>query len=414
MSIDTVVVVGSSVAGVRTARALRTEGYAGGLVLVGQEAELPYDKPPLSKQYLSGAFDDERITLLTADEARAADIELRLGAAATGINTGERLVRLADGTQLAYDALVIATGADARPSPWAARSGVHVVRTRQHSSQLAAALATPGPIVVVGGGFIGAEVAATARAAGHTVTVIDPNPAPMSRAVGEELGALLAGIHRRHGVDTRFGHSVRSVVGTSGALDVTLDCGEVLAAATVVVGIGAVPADGWLAGSGVVVDDGVVCDEFCRAVGHSNIFAAGDVARWLHLGHGERIRVEHWTNAAEQAACVAHNLTRPDDLRAYRPTEYVWSDQYGWKIQIAGHPNRGVLHRLIGDFDVDEPRVAALFCDDRQTLCGVVTVNWPRALVTCRQLVASGGVIADAVDAVSLLPAVRAVRSAPG
>lgn len=404
MTAETAVIVGSSVAGVRTAKALRNENFGGRIILVGKEKDLPYDKPPLSKQYLAGSWDDDRITLLTAEEAAAANIELRLGVAAVGLDTACRTVRLADGSVVGYNSLVIATGADARPAPWTVDSGLHVVRTLDDSRRLADALAVPGHVVVVGGGFIGAEVASTAWSSGHDVTIVDPSEAPMGRLVGVELGTMLADVHRRHGVETRFGQSVEAVSGSAGALRVTLSGGEALDAAAVIVGIGARPNDGWLADSALLIDNGVVCDEFCRAVGHPDITAVGDVARWYHQGHQERVRVEHWTNASEQAACVAHNLAQPDDLRVYTPTEYVWSDQYGWKIQIAGRPNRGALHRLIGDLEGDNPRAAAVFADERDVLCGVVTVNWPKAVMICRQLVASGAHVAEAVGTVALLP----------
>ncbi|MPZ97551.1 MAG: NAD(P)/FAD-dependent oxidoreductase, partial [Propionibacteriales bacterium] len=201
----TVVVVGSSVGGVRTAQALRSEGFGGRVVLVGEESQLPYDKPPLSKQFLTGQWDADRVLLLTPEKAAQDDIELRLGSPATRLDVAERTVMLADGTSLSYDSAVIATGASARPSPWRADSGVHVVRTLEDSSQLHAQLADGGPVVVVGGGFIGAEVAASARGLGHEVTVVDPLPTPIGRVVGPEIGQLFTELHHRHGVATRFG-----------------------------------------------------------------------------------------------------------------------------------------------------------------------------------------------------------------
>jgi phthalate 3,4-dioxygenase ferredoxin reductase subunit len=258
----TVVVVGSSVGGVRTAQALRSEGFDGRVVLVGEEARLPYDKPPLSKQFLAGSWNAERVTLLTEAAADKARIELRLGVAAERLDVAGRQVVLAGGERLDYDAVVIATGAAARPSPWGARSGMHVVRTMADSECLQVDLRRDGHVVVVGGGFIGAEVAATARSLGRDVTVVDPLPAPIGRVVGAEVGAHFAELHRRHGVATRFGTGVESVEGDVGDLRVVLTDGTELAASTVVVGIGATPNDGWLADSGLLVENGVVCDEF--------------------------------------------------------------------------------------------------------------------------------------------------------
>ncbi|MBA3524156.1 MAG: FAD-dependent oxidoreductase, partial [Geodermatophilaceae bacterium] len=191
----TAVVVGSSVAGVRTARALRTEGFDGRVVLVGEENELPYDKPPLSKQFLDGRWDDARVRLLTAEAAAEADIELALGVAAQRLDVAAGAVVLADGRRLDYDVVVLATGAAARPSPWPVESGVYVVRTLADSRALAAQLLVDQPVVVVGGGFIGAEVAATARRLGRQVTVVDPLDAPVGRVVGAEIGSLFTDLH---------------------------------------------------------------------------------------------------------------------------------------------------------------------------------------------------------------------------
>ncbi len=283
---------------------------------------------------------------------------------------------------------MVATGAAARPSPWPVRSGVHVVRGLGDGAALRAELARGGPVVVIGGGFIGAEAAATARGLGHEVTVVDPAPVPMARVLGPEIGAHFVGLHHRHGVATRFGTGVASFTGTAGDLRVHLTDGTVLRAATVVVGIGAVLNDGWLASSGLRLEDGVVCDEFCRATGVRDVFAAGDIARWHHLGHGESVRVEHWTNAVEQAAAVTHNIAHPDRMRPFGPVEYVWSDQYDWKVQIVGRPARADRHTVVGDL-AGAGRAAVLYGDAGGALTAAVTVNWARALVACRRQVAA-------------------------
>ncbi|MBA3367552.1 MAG: FAD-dependent oxidoreductase [Geodermatophilaceae bacterium] len=398
-----VVIVGASVGGVRTAQALRRESYQGRIVLVGAESDLPYDKPPLSKQYLGGQWTAERVALLTEDAAKDAEIELRLGVAAEHLDVAGKQVVLSDGERIDYDAVVLATGSYARPSPWPVESGVHVLRTIGDSKALADDLADEGPVVVVGGGFIGAEVAATAISLGREVTIVDPLEVPVGRVVGNEIGALFTDLHHRNGVSTHFGTGVESVEGSAGDLTVRLTDGQTLEAATVVVGIGARPNDEWLASSGLLVDDGVVCDEYCRAVDAASVFAVGDIARWMHLGHGERCRVEHWTNAVDQASCVAHNIAHPDDLRPYRPVEYVWSDQYDWKIQIVGRPARGTGHQLIGDLgrpadpDAATPRAVALYSDGAGQLIGAVIVNWPKALIASRKLLAAGTAFADAV-----------------
>lgn len=394
----TVVIVGASVAGVRAARALRDEGYDGQVVLVGAEPELPYDKPPLTKHLLSGTWDRDRITLLTREAAAALDIRLRLGAAARHLDPAGHRVLLADGSHLDYDTCLIATGAAARPAPWPAASGVHVVRGLGDSRALRAELRRGDPVVVVGAGFIGAEVASTARGYGCPVTLVDPLPVPMSRLLGTEVGGYFGELHRRHGVTTRFGTGVRAIHGAAGDLWVELTDGHTLAAGTVVVGIGAVPNDGWLASSGLPLDDGVVCDAYGRAGGRADVFAAGDVARWFSDRHQEHVRVEHWTSAVDQAVCVAHNITHPGSPRTNPAPEYVWSDQYDWKVQIVGTPARASGHRLIGRFSGPAARAAALYHDPAGDLCGAVTVNWPRALVECRRLAAGNTPAEAALD----------------
>ncbi|MFP5335869.1 MAG: NAD(P)/FAD-dependent oxidoreductase [Actinomycetes bacterium] len=396
----TTVVVGASVGGVRAAQALRSEGFSGRVVLVGAESHLPYDKPPLSKQFLAGDWGLDKVVLLTAEKAAEAGIELRLGSPATRLDVAGRRLLLADGEALDYDKLVVATGASARPSPWRPDSGVHVVRTLDDSRRLAEALRQDGPVVVVGGGFIGAEVAATARGLGREVTLVDPMPTPIGRVVGPEIGSLFTALHHRHGAATRFGVGVEEVAGVAGDLTVGLTDGTRLRAATVVVGIGAIPNDGWLADSGIPVENGVLCDEYSRAVDVPDVLAVGDVARWFHPGRREHVRVEHWTNAVEQAVVAAHNIAHPDDLRTHRPVEYVWSDQYDWKAQIVGRPVHGVRHEIVGTLEGEHPRGAVLYQDDAGRLCGAVSVNWPRALVQCRRMVTQDVGYDEALDAV--------------
>jgi phthalate 3,4-dioxygenase ferredoxin reductase subunit len=401
----TVAIAGASIAGVRTAQALRTEGFDGRIVLVGAEHDMPYDKPPLSKQVLSGEWTPGRSMLLTQEAADAAGIELSLGAAAEHLDTAGRRLVLTDGRELSYDACVVATGAAARPCPWKAGSGIHVVRSLQDGLGLREDLLRGGHVVIVGGGFIGAESAATARQLGCAVTIVDPAPVPMARILGPEVGRHFVALHQRHDVTTRFGTGVASVEGEAGDLRVELTDGTVLSANTVIVGIGAVLNDQWLASSGLRLEDGVVCDEFCRADGADDVFAVGDIARWFHSGHGESVRVEHWTNAVEQAACVAYNITHPDAMKPYSPVEYVWSDQYDWKIQIVGRPARATHQTTIGDLASDSARAAVLYTDDTGVLSAAVTVNWPRALIECRRQVIANAPFATAAARIAALAA---------
>jgi NADPH-dependent 2,4-dienoyl-CoA reductase/sulfur reductase-like enzyme len=404
--VSTTVIVGSSVGGVRTAQALRSEGYAGEVVLVGEERELPYDKPPLSKGLLAGIANPDSVRLLTEDAADQAGIRLVLGHRATGLEVAESLVELDGHDPLRYDQVIVATGARARPSPWGERAGIHVVRTLQDSQALREDLLAGGPVVVVGGGFIGAEVASTARLLGLEVTMVDPLPVPMSRVLNPEIGGWFVDLHERHGVRSRFGVGVERIDGDRGDFTVTLTDGSQVMAAVVVVGIGAEPNDDWLKSSGLVVDNGLVCDEYCRAVDAHNVFGVGDVARWFHPGYGAEMRVEHWTNAVDQAVCVAHNIAHPDDLRAYAPVEYVWSDQHDWKVQVVGRTSGTTDHVVVGEPAVDN-RFAVLYTKDGSSLSGAAVVNWPRALIACRKALRGGAMLADVREAITA-PAKRA------
>ncbi|MBK1787587.1 FAD-dependent oxidoreductase [Prauserella sp. ASG 168] len=397
------VVVGSSVGGVRTAQALRAAGYDGDVVLVGEETVAPYDKPPLSKGLLAGTSTTADITLLTEQAAREAGIELLLGRAASGLDVAGRRVELDDGERLAYDDVVLATGARARPSPWGALPGVHVLRSLADATALADDLRQGGPLVVIGAGFIGAEVAATARGMGVAdVTLVDPAPVPLSRALDVEVAGILARLHAENGVHTRFGVGVEGIERVAGGLLVRLADETVLPAATVVVGIGAVPNDDWLRDSGLRLDDGVVCDAYSRAAEH--VYAVGDVARLPHPRRGGLVRAEHWTNAVEQARTVARTIALPESPLAHVPVDYVWSDQYDRTIQLTGRTGGTLAHVLVPGPDPDRA-FAALYADADGTFAGAVTVGWPRALVTCRK--------AAGQDTGTSLEEIRQALSAP-
>ncbi|MGW3312947.1 NAD(P)/FAD-dependent oxidoreductase [Streptomyces sp. NPDC001073] len=401
-----VVIVGASLAGTRTAQSLRALGHAGPVTLIGAEDELPYDRPPLSKRLLAEDWSEslvDEIRLAGKAELDELDITLRLGCAAVGLDTSARLVGLADGSTVAYDVLVIATGAAARPSPWRPASGVFQLRTLDDSRAIAGRLTLGEPLVVVGGGFIGTEIAAAARARGCAVTVVDPLAEPMARLVGPEIAGALVDLHRHNGVTTRFGTGVVDIEGEAGRLTVALDDGEKLVASTVIVGIGSVPATDWLTDSGLGLDNGVVTDGCLRAVGHENVFAVGDVARWPHAGRGTEVRAEHWTNAGDQARYVASAVVTGTATEPYVSTDYVWSDQYDWKVNAFGwRPSEG-RSVLVGDLEADG-RVAVLHAAADGGLCGAVTVNWVRALNQVRRLSASGTSLDEAAEAVRRLP----------
>jgi phthalate 3,4-dioxygenase ferredoxin reductase subunit len=401
--VSSIVIVGTSIGGVRTAQALRSEGYDGEIVLVGEEVELPYDKPPLSKGVLAGTADADSVRLLSQEDADRAGIRMVLGHRATRLDIAAGFVELNGHEPLHYDRLVVATGARARPSPWGSRPGIHVVRTLDDAEALRSDLLNGGPVVIVGAGFIGAEVASTARLLDLEVTMVDPLPVPMSRVLNAEIGGWFVELHRRHGVRSIFGVGVEAIDGERGEFTVRLTDGSEIPAAVVVVGVGAEANDDWLVSSGLVVDNGLVCDQYCRAVDAHQVFGVGDVARWFHPGYGTEMRVEHWTNAVDQAACVAHNIVHPADLRAYAPIEYVWSDQHDWKIQVVGQTNGITRHVVLGDPDADN-RFAVLYTRDGATMCGAAVVNWPRALITCRKALRDGAPIARVREAIEARP----------
>ncbi len=384
-----VVVVGASAAGLSAAEGLRRAGYPGRITLVGEEAHLPYDRPPLSKQLLCGTWEADRLLLRTPDAIDALGLELRLGERAVALDTGRREVALAGGDRIGYDALVVATGAAPRRLRGSeGLAGVYVLRTLEDALALRSELAARPRLVVVGSGFVGAEAAAVARGLGCEVTMVTDVTAPLAEVLGVRLGALLTEVHREHGVRFEPGALVESVTAEDGrAMGVRLADGRTIAADAVLVGIGAVPCTGWLAGSGLPVGNGVECDATLYA-GHG-VWAAGDVACWPHPRTGRPTRIEHRTNAAEQGLAVARNiLAGPGQAVPFDPVPYVWSDQYDLRIQIYGQP-RGAERVEIVEGGAGERRLVALYgSGDR--VCGVVGINSPRATRGYRKLVADG------------------------
>ena len=399
------VIVGASIGGARTAQALRSAGYEGEITLVGDERALPYDRPPLSKGLLAGAATPDSLTLLSEQEAADLGVRLMLGRAARHLDVAGAFVELADGERLAYDDVVVATGARPRPSPWGKPAGVHYLRTREDAEGLRADLGRGGPLVIIGAGFIGAEVAATARQLGvEDITLVDPAPVPMGRVIDPATAGRLGALHREHGVTTVFGTAVEAVEPLAGSLVVRLAGGAVLDAATVVVGIGAVVNDEWLASSGLPTGGGLRCDERCRAVGAPRVHAVGDVARWRHAGYGALVRVEHWTNAVEQASYVAADIVRPGEQAPYQPVEYVWSDQYAAKIQVIGRTGAG-LDPVTVERTGTAGSFAVLYAGAAGALAGAVTVSWPKAAVAVRRALKAGTPLAEVYAAIGDLPA---------
>ncbi|WP_024804407.1 NAD(P)/FAD-dependent oxidoreductase [Nocardia sp. BMG51109] len=328
-----VLVVGASVAGLATAEALRRQGFEGRITLLGAEPHLPYDRPPLSKQILSGAWRPERTLLRAPRMLSELNVDLVLGTPAVGLDAATRTVRTTSGS-ITADTVVIATGAAPRtlPTPPGLR-GVHVLRTLDDALALRDDLAAGPRVVVVGEGVLGAEITATARQSGLEVTMTGLQHAPMATQLGDLAAGQLAELHADNGVRLRLGVGVDGLTDRNGEVTgVTLATGETLPADLVVVAIGAAPATDWLAGSGLTVDNGVVCDDRCRAA--EGIYAVGDVARWHDRTVNRAVRLENRTHAAEQAGIVAANILGAD--RAYEPVPYFWTDQYTAKIQVHG------------------------------------------------------------------------------
>ena len=381
-----ITIVGASLAGLRAAETLRDRGFDGVLTLVGDEPHRPYDRPPLSKQVLQGTWEPEQTFFRRKDGYDALGLDMRLGVRATSADLGARRVTLDDGTCAAYDRLIIATGARVRTIPGIApRPGLLTLRNLDDALVLREALARATRVSVVGAGFIGLEVAASCRARGLDVTAIESLPVPLAPILGPMLGDMVAATHRDYGVDLRTGVTVSDVYGESRIEGLALSDGSRVDADVVVVGIGVVPNTEWLDGSGLLLDNGIVCNGSCEAA--PGVYAAGDVARVANQWYGESPRIEHWSNAVEQAVHAAENvLAGPGTGTPFSSVPYFWSDQYDRKIQFIGRarPHDEVL---IVDGSLADRRLTALFRHgDRLVAC--LAVNQPKALIKYRKLLA--------------------------
>ena len=384
MSMRSVTIVGASLAGLRAAETLRHEGFDGDVTLIGAEDHLPYDRPPLSKQVLAGEWEPERTALTTPDKMAELGVDARLGVRATSFDLATRRLTLQTGETLAVDGLLAATGARCRTLPGTeGLGGVHVLRSLDDCLALRNDFdAVPGRVVVVGAGFIGAEVAATARTRGLEVTMVEALPTPLSRVLGDEMGSVCAAVHRDHGVDLRTGVGVDGLEGEGRVARVLLSDGSAVDADVVVVGIGVIPNTEWLVGSGLTVDNGLLCDASCLAA--ERVVGAGDIARWPNELFGEVMRVEHWDNAAAQGAHAARRLLSAD-AGPFAPVPWFWSDQYDRKIQLAGRVRPDDEVRVVAG-SVEERRFAALY-GRAGRLMGVLGFNRPRHVMRYRGLI---------------------------
>ncbi len=393
----TVVIAGAGLAGLRTAEALRRRGFAGRVVLVGDEPHPPYERPVLSKRLLTGA--DASLPLLTMrPDVPLSTIDTAYGRPATAVDVARRTVSVAGGPEVAYDRLVVATGAQARRLP-GLPDRLHRLRGYDDALALREALGRGGPVVIIGGGFIGCEVASSVRSLDLPVTIVEAQPEILVGVLGERVAAWVADLHRRNDVAIRAGVTVRAVTGSPGQWRVELGDGVVLEAGVVVEAVGARPMVEWLAGSGIDVADGVTCDEYGRTSA-PGVYAVGDVASWHDPRTGRPHRHEHWTAAVEQADVVAGNLMAADgDFRPYASDSYVWSDQHGVRVQtvgtLAGVTAVEVLH-------ADGERLLAAYVRDG-LVTGLVGANVARLVTRLRPMVAQRAPLAEVERAVEAL-----------
>lgn len=408
---STTVIVGASLAGINAARTLRLQGHTGSIIVVDADSERPYDRPPLSKQILTGEWEPEKILLPAGKEDL--DLEFRLGVRAKAVDLGARQITLegVDGAvaNTAFDSLIIASGASARRLPDSAGiAGVHVVRTLADSLALRAELdAGPSRVVVIGAGFIGAEVASSCRKRGIEVTLVEAMPLPLERILGTEMGKVCAQVHIENGVDLRLGVGVlqletETVDGVEKVIGVALTDGTTVATEIVVVGIGVTLNIDWLEGSGLTLDDGVVCDNTLLAA--PGVVAAGDIARYPSARFGRMLRVEHWETAIAGGEAAARRLLAEaggETPVAFDPIPWFWSDQYDRKIQLAGRPMPSDTCVVVHG-STDEFRFVALY-GDGDRLTGVLGMNRPRHVVQLRALFEEGASFSEACERAATL-----------
>jgi len=409
------VVVGASLAGLRAVESARRAGFAGTITLVGAEEHLPYDRPPLSKEFLTAAEPMQAPTL--RDPAVLRDelhIDLRLGSPATGLDTADRVVWVGS-EPIGYTGLVLATGAAPRTLPGSDHlAGVHTLRTLDDARRIRAALDAGARTVVVGAGFIGSEIASSARQRGSTVTVVEALATPLARPVGEQMGVVLAGLHERHGTTLRCGVGVEAIEGVDSVEAVRLADGTRIEADLVVVGVGVAPTIDWLSGSGLQLDNGIVCDQTLQTSA-PGVYAAGDLASWPNPVFDTRMRLEHWTIAAEQGGVAGRHAIDPAGATAYSTVPYFWSDWYGRRIQFVGIA-AGVEEVQVVAGDVDGDTFLTLYrAGDR--LIGALGLEQRGQIMKYRLMIGKGATWAEALDFArerSAAAAAKTAGTAPG
>lgn len=400
------VIVGANLTGGATAMTLRTEGYDGGVTLVGAEPHPPYERPPLSKEYLRGEATAESTQLRPHAWYAENDVGLRLGVRATRVDTQARAVELESGERVAFDRLVIATGARNRALavPGADLPGVMQLRTIEDADALRGAVASRARVVVIGAGFIGCEVAASLRSMGAEVDVVEFFALPLVRVLGPQVATVLEAIHRDHGVRFHFGVGAERLEGSGRVERVVTTDGASIDCDVVVVGVGVTPVTELVEGTDLRIDNGVVVDEWCRT-NVEGVYAAGDVANHLHPLFGRRMRVEHWDNALKQGALVARNVMGANE--PFADPHWFWSDQFEHNIQYAGHAVD--WDRVVIRGSVEARRFTAFYLKDG-LVDGVVAIDRGKdvrraaALIGARRPVADGALADEDVDLRGLVP----------
>ncbi len=382
-----ITVVGASLAGLTTTRALRDQGFAGRIIVVGEETYAPYDRPPLSKEFLAGTVSEDDLKLSTPEDVTLL-ADWRLGRTAVALDAAERAVVLDDGQRIVSDGVVLATGARARSLPGTMLEGVHTLRTLDDATALRKELVAGARLVVIGAGFIGSEIASTAALMDVEVDVVEIASVPLQGPLGAEMGEVCARLHATRDVRLHTGVGLAGLIGQQRVTGVRLTDGRELPADVVVLGIGAAPCVEWLEGSGVVLDDGVLTDARC-ATNIPGVVAVGDCAN-SHREHlGAAVRMEHWTNAVQQPVSAASTLLGREHTPApHHGVPYFWSDQYGHRIQFAGHRTPGARVEII-EGDPDSFDFVAVYRDRVGSPVAVVAIDRARSFGRWRRQLAA-------------------------
>jgi NADPH-dependent 2,4-dienoyl-CoA reductase/sulfur reductase-like enzyme len=373
---ETFVIVGASLAGAKAAETLREEDFQGRIVLIGEEIERPYERPPLSKEFLLGKQPRDKAHVHPSDWYDKHEIELRLGTTAARIDRKEHQVWPVSGEPVRYDRLLLATGSSPRPLdvPGSKLQGIHYLRSMGDSAKLREAISPGGRrVVIAGAGWIGLETAAAARTYGNDVTVIEPEPTPLSKAIGPEVGAIYAELHRKHGVDLRLDQGVAGFWGAGQVSAVVTSGGAEVPADVVIVGIGAKPNTALAEEAGLEVDDGVVVDQSLRT-SDPDIFAAGDVAEAYHPLYGRRIRVEHWANALNGGPAAARAML--GQAVSYDRVPYFYTDQYDLGMEMSGLAGPGDYDQVVYRGNLDELEFIAFWLAEGRVVAGMNVNIW--------------------------------------